>query len=485
MWISQTILKAIGLERLLETQITTNTWYIINVPEAWLSFAYPLNLESMTKDPFMEFDGAETKVRTNPLYVWWISGEAMIQLTQKPYHIVDGIDDYSITLEEKNAFLTNGTCPRKGRVCTWKKIGNYDVLYTYGIDTEGTFINMHIFILASDSFIYMNDTQLQNIQWEIGKEDIETIQQKMTELWLNNETAMYNEELTSFKKTLYQQKIQNLTWALLKATQYAQTLIDSMQYMTGFELVVPEMTWSELTGTNGIYQPRCTQLTDCGVDYRCSWTDNNHTQCIDRYKNTCSPVTLATNNKLKTYRNDKYNYELQYPNNIHCEEAWGIDIDPRDAFCCNIWTTSLGDESSEESAFVCIEGMKINTAKKEVQFHDYVKMWSYTTLSLQSKDISTSINEEMIKLWYASIQNPWSILSKYNVIGFTKTEQNNKTNANRVTMPFMTYVESHFFVNKDILYSILFYYDVPEECDAVQPAKIAKLRNIFNSFTTF
>lgn len=246
--ISQKILKTIGLERLLTTE-TIETEYIINVPEVGLSFSYPVNLESMPVGAFQEYDGAEEKVWNKPLYVWWISGQKMIELIQKPYHIVDGIDDYSITLEQKNNLITNGTCPREERICTQKKVGDYDILYMYGKDLEFGYLNIHMFILAADSFIYIHDYYLYEAIKKIGQEDTVALNQKATELWLENEQIMYNEEYHLFSTSLVDQKMKNRTGALLEVTQYAQRLIDSMQYITGFELMWVVLTGSELTGS--------------------------------------------------------------------------------------------------------------------------------------------------------------------------------------------------------------------------------------------
>ena len=52
----------------------------------------------------------------------------------------------------------------------------------------------------------------------------------------------------------------------MKATQYAQTLIDSMQYMTGFTLVLPVMTGSELSGEMEFTYPPQSDITVTKID---------------------------------------------------------------------------------------------------------------------------------------------------------------------------------------------------------------------------
>lgn len=137
-----------------------------------------------------------------------------------------------------------------------KKIGDYDVLYAYGINMEGVFIDMHLFILASDSFIYVENNDLKAVAKMVRQEDYEIIKQKTTELWLDEEAAMHSTELYNFQISLFQEKLQNITWALLKTNQHAQTFIDSMQYMTGFTLTTPVITGSETTGDNEISENR-------------------------------------------------------------------------------------------------------------------------------------------------------------------------------------------------------------------------------------
>ena len=249
------------------------------------------------------------------------------------------------------------------------------------------------------------------------------------------------------------------------------TACDEWAYFRGECLT----TWTSVNQS-----PRCTKLEDCGVDYRCKWTDNTHTQCVDVYENTCSALSNTSTSETKEYTNTKYSYTLQYPSDVTCEGEEGIGMDPQDTFCCSLG----GSTSYSEWAFVCLEAQKINTVKKEVSFHDNIKMGSYTTLSLQNKDALTSIKEEMSKLKYSwPIENILPTLDQYNIIGFTKTEQHTSSDVNWVKTPFTTYLESHFFVNNNTLYSLFVYYDVPEECNAVQSDKITKLRNIFNTLT--
>jgi hypothetical protein len=57
----------------------------------------------------------------------------MIAFTEKPYHISDGIDDYTLTLEQKKNFLEKGECPWEDVACIGKKVGKYDILYMYGL----------------------------------------------------------------------------------------------------------------------------------------------------------------------------------------------------------------------------------------------------------------------------------------------------------------------------------------------------------------
>lgn len=107
----------------------------------------------------------------------------MIEFTEKPYHTVNGIDDYTLTLEQKKDLLEKGKCPWEGVACIDKKVGKYDLLYMYGLESyDNWFFNAHIFILSEKSFIYVQDGNLLSLIQKVNKEDEEKLQKKAAQL---------------------------------------------------------------------------------------------------------------------------------------------------------------------------------------------------------------------------------------------------------------------------------------------------------------
>lgn len=213
-----------------------NKGYDVNVPTLWLSFKSPTQIESINLPPqwqVVSAGGASSSIDwSKTLFVWWMDGAGKIYFNQYPYHVSDGIDDYTITKEQKNDFLKTWKCPWQNWICSHKQVWKYDVLFTYGIDggEGGGFVNMHIFILSAEDFVYISDSQIKSLLKKEKDEEATIINQKASQLWLQgDEEIYYSNDIKEFKNSLLQQRLQHPTWAIGEAIQYAQNLIDSMQ----------------------------------------------------------------------------------------------------------------------------------------------------------------------------------------------------------------------------------------------------------------
>jgi len=198
---------------------------------------------------------------------------------------------------------------------------------------------------------------------------------------------------------------------------------------------------------------------------------------------TVQPTATPTENLITNvdisdwniYKNEKFGYELKYPQTINCEQELGIGIDPADNYICSL--------KKQNNLFISIKPQIIESSQDRISFYRSAKMGSIDAVDIQNKDILATISNYMESIDFIALNksNFVALNDTNNLIGFSKTES---YNSNTPT-PAIWYDESWFFIHDNALFAVYISYDGLQQNSNAELSQISDLKSIITTLTFY
>ncbi len=198
---------------------------------------------------------------------------------------------------------------------------------------------------------------------------------------------------------------------------------------------------------------------------------------------TVQPTATPTENLITNvdisdwniYKNEKFGYEIKYPQTINCEQELGIGIDPADNYICSL--------KKQNNLFISIKPQIIESSQDRISFYRSAKMGSIDAVDIQNKDILATISNYMESIDFIALNksNFVALNDTNNLIGFSKTES---YNSNTLT-PAIWYDESWFFIHDNVLFAVYISYDGLQQNSNAELSQISDLKSIITTLTFY
>jgi hypothetical protein len=188
-----------------------------------------------------------------------------------------------------------------------------------------------------------------------------------------------------------------------------------------------------------------------------------------------NPKTEIDVSDWNIYKNEKFGYEIKYPQTINCEQELGIGIDPADNYICSL--------KKQNNLFISIKPQIIESSQDRISFYRSAKMGSIDTVDIQNKDILATISNYMESIDFIALNksNFVALNDTNNLIGFSKTES---YNSNTPT-PAIWYDESWFFIHDNVLFAVYISYDGLQQNSNAELSQISDLKSIITTLTFY